>query len=72
MRGLSHRPALWSPGWLGPLGPDEVAGLAREPVDPEDLYSEAIALWDGSPHLGMGDRVLVFYTNFFLAEDILV
>jgi asparagine synthase (glutamine-hydrolysing) len=72
LRGLSHRPALWSPVWLGPLGPDEVAGLAREPVDPEDLYSEAIALWDGSPHLGMGDRVLEFYTNFYLAEDILV
>ncbi len=72
LRGLTHRPALWGPMWLGPLGPAELAELGQEPVDLEDLYSEAIALWDGSPHLGLGDRILEFYTNFYLVEDILV
>ena len=72
LRGLAHRPALWNPVWLGPLGPLEIAALVQEPIDPEELYAEAIALWDASPHLGFGDRMLEFYTNFYLAEDILV
>ncbi len=72
LRGLILRPALWPAVWLGPLGPRELADLVDEPVDLEDLYSEAIALWDANPHLEMGDRFLEFYTNFYLAEDILV
>lgn len=71
LRGLSYRPALWSPMWLGPCSPDEITDLSHDRVDPEELYSEAIALWDASPHLAIGDRILEFYMNFYLAEDIL-
>jgi asparagine synthase (glutamine-hydrolysing) len=72
LKGLEARPALWNPLWLAPLQPADIAELTGAPVDPEDLFSEAIAAWDHaqSPHLV--DRVLEFYTRFYLPDDILV
>ena len=72
LKGLGSRPALWNPLWLAPLQPDEIADLVGMPVNPEDLYSEAIEAWDRarSPHLV--DRVLEFYTRFYLTDGILV
>ena len=71
LRGLDHRPALWCPVWMGPLAPAEVGELMREPIDPEELYSEAIDAWE---QCGPGDlvsHVLEFYTKFYLQDDIL-
>ena len=72
LRGLGLRPALWNPVWLGPASPSDIADLLSEPVDVEDLYSEAIAAWDNSASQGLVDRTLEFYTNFYLADDIMV
>ncbi|QDM23006.1 asparagine synthase (glutamine-hydrolyzing) [Tardiphaga sp. vice154] len=72
LRGLGLRPALWNPVWLGPASPSDIADLMSEPVDAEDLYSEAIAAWDNSASPGLVDRTLEFYTNFYLADDIMV
>ena len=72
LRGLSHRPALWNPVWLAPLQATDIADLIGAPIDIEALYSEAIDAWDHakSPHLI--DRVLEFYTRFYLTDGILV
>ncbi|MBM3512300.1 MAG: asparagine synthase (glutamine-hydrolyzing) [Alphaproteobacteria bacterium] len=72
LKGLAAPPALWNPLWLAPLQPDEISELMKTPVSAEDLYSEAIDAWDHakSPHLI--DRVLEFYTRFYLADGILV
>ncbi|MGY0714111.1 asparagine synthase (glutamine-hydrolyzing) [Azospirillum argentinense] len=72
LRGLGFRPALWNPLWLGAAGPGEIARLLDEPVDVEELYAEAIAAWDSSASTDPVDRTLEFYTNFYLADDILV
>lgn len=72
LRGLGLRPALWNPVWLGPASPADIADLLAEPVDVDDLYSEAIAAWDQSASTSHIDRTLEFYTNFYLADDILV
>ncbi len=72
LRGLGHPPKLWNPIWLGALDPRDVAALFQEPVDPELLYSEAIAEWDASASSSLVDRTLEFYTNLYLADDILV
>ena len=37
----------------------------------EDLYEEAIALWDGGRREAFVDRTLEFFTNFYLQDDIL-
>lgn len=72
LKGLKHSPALWNPLWLAPLQPDEIADLFATQISAEELYSEAITAWDAVPSLHLVDRVLDFYTRFYLTDDILV
>lgn len=72
LRGLSHPPRLWNPTWLGPLGPGEISALFAEPVDPEELYSEAIDVFESCPSKDMVDKTMEFYTRLYLQDDILV
>ncbi len=71
LRGLDYRPALWCPVWMAPLAPADLAELMNEPVDAEDLYSEAIEAWDRCGPGDLASHVLEFYTNFYLQDDIL-
>ena len=72
LRGLSHPPRLWCPVWMGPLDPRELADLFNEPLDVEDVYSEAIEQWDACRQPNLVDKVLQFYTKLYLQDDILV
>lgn len=71
LRGLSYAPALWCPVWSATLDPDELSSLFREPIDPEDLYSEAIEQWDACAAPNIVDKALQFYTKLYLQDDIL-
>jgi asparagine synthase (glutamine-hydrolysing) len=71
LRGLSHRPALWNPVWLGALAPEEFSACFENPLPTEILFEEAIEAWDKSPSRNNIDRTLEFYTNFYLPEMIL-
>jgi asparagine synthase (glutamine-hydrolysing) len=70
LTGLSYPPEMWNPVWLAPIEPAEMVELFEEPMHAEDLYDEAIALWNGGGSLG--DRTLEFYTNHYLPDDILM
>jgi asparagine synthase (glutamine-hydrolysing) len=70
LMGLSYPPEMWNPVWLAPIEPAAMAELFDEPLRAEDLYEEAIALWNGGTNLG--DRTLEFYTNYYLQDDILM
>lgn len=72
LRGLGHPPRLWNPTWLGPLDPAELAELFQEPVDPEEVYSEAIEVFETCPGADMVDKTMEFYTRLYLQDDILV
>ncbi|MDH3520287.1 MAG: asparagine synthase (glutamine-hydrolyzing) [Myxococcales bacterium] len=69
--GLSQRPALWNPIWMSPLAPRELAEFLAEPVDAEDVYSEAIAAWESCPADNSVDRTLQYFTRVYLQDDIL-
>jgi asparagine synthase (glutamine-hydrolysing) len=71
LRGLSYRPALWGPMWMSSLDEGELSRLFGEPVDLEDVFSEAIAHWDACPSKSDVDRLLVYYTKLYLQDDIL-
>ena len=71
LAGLSYPRPLWNPVWLAPLEPRELAELLSAPVDPEDLYSEAIEAWERSDGLSLADRTLQFFTRLYLQDDIL-
>jgi len=72
LRGLSYPKKLWLPIWMAPLGPSELAELFDEPCDLEDVFSEAITVWDNCNTPGSIDRALQFYTKLYLQDDILV
>src|SRR5690606_24532411 len=71
LRGLDRRSALWVPLWMAPLEPRDIAELLAEPVDEEELFSEAIALWEGCPQADVVDRTLQFFTRLYLADNML-
>jgi asparagine synthase (glutamine-hydrolysing) len=72
LNGLKQPPALWNPLWLAPLQPRDIRDLFASAVTPDELYSEVIAAWDQSASAHVVDRVLEFYTRFYLADQLLV
>jgi len=72
LRGLSYLPRLWLPVWTAPLDASELADLFSEPADLDDIFSEAIATWEGCAQPDVVDRTLQFFTKLYLQDDILV
>lgn len=71
LRGLSHPPHLWLPVWMSSLAPEEMDQLFGARVDLEDVFSEAIAAWEGCAQSDAVSRTLQFYTRLYLQDDIL-
>lgn len=72
LRGLSYDRPFWMPVWMAPLDQASLEDLFAEPVDMEELYSEAIAQWENCPQTDLVDKTLQFYTKLYLQDDILV
>jgi asparagine synthase (glutamine-hydrolysing) len=70
--GLSHPERLWNPVWMAPVEPDAMADLFHAPLAVEEVYSEAIGLWEEDPAKSLVDRTLEFFTNLYLPDDILM
>lgn len=71
LRGLSYPEKLWNPVWMSALSELELAELFQEPVDMEDVFSEAIELWETSQPAGLEEQTLQFFTRLYLESDIL-
>ena len=71
LRGLDHAPSLWCPVWMASVPPSELEACFGEPVDLEDIYSEAIAQWDSCRSGALVDRTMQFYAKLYLQDDIL-
>jgi len=74
--GLSHPQCYWNPVWMGPLAPEQYAEVFADPLPVEELFEEALEVWEAGPSQSsgdrsLGDRTLDFYTNFYLQEGIL-
>jgi len=70
--GLSHAASMWLPVWMAPLDPRHLGELFETPLRPEEVYSEAIALWERDARKAPVDRALEFFTQFYLQDDILM
>lgn len=71
LAGASYPQRFWNPVWMAPAQPALMNCLFLEPLPMEELYSEAIEIWDRSPALNIVDRTLEFFTNLYLQDDIL-
>lgn len=69
--GLSYSENLWNPVWMSLMNPDMIAEMISEPIHVEDLYSEALELWDRNPHATSLERSLEFFTTLYLQDNIL-
>jgi asparagine synthase (glutamine-hydrolysing) len=72
LRGLDHPAHLWLPVWMSPLSPSELEQLFAEPVDLDELFSEAIVAWDDTESADPVDRAIEFYLNLYMQDGILV
>lgn len=72
LRGLDHPARLRLPVWMAPLGHAELEELFHAPLPIDDVFSEAIATWDGCASADEVDRTTAFYVNLYLQDDILV
>jgi asparagine synthase (glutamine-hydrolysing) len=70
LTGLSWPREFWNPVWLSPADPQTIAEICDEPLRAEELYAEALDVWDASDG-SLVDKTLEFYTNFYLPDDIL-
>lgn len=71
LTGLSYPQSMWNPAWMSPVEPGLLKELFAQPLSAEEVYSEAIALWNRNPQLSVTDRALEFFTTFYLQDDIL-
>lgn len=71
LRGLSYPEKLWNPVWMSALDRPELEQLFQEPVDLEDVFSEAVELWDASQPAGLEEQTLQYFTRLYLENDIL-
>jgi asparagine synthase (glutamine-hydrolysing) len=72
LMGLSHAQNLWAPVWMAPLDPDLAPELFGGTAPVEELYDDAIAAWDGCASPDPVDRLMEYFTRFYLQDDILV
>jgi asparagine synthase (glutamine-hydrolysing) len=71
LMGLSYPQSMWAPAWMAPLEPDLHHELFTTPADAEQLYDQAIALWQSCASADPADRLMEFFTVFYLQDDIL-
>ena len=71
LRGLSYPKKLWNPMWMSPLDRPELEQLFQGPVDLDEIFSEALALWDACRGLSIEDQTLQYFTRLYLENDIL-
>ena len=71
MMGLSYPPRVRLPVWMSPLEPARMGDLFDAPMPIDELYSEAIEVWDKALARNPIDRTLEFFTNLYLQDNIL-
>ena len=57
--------------WMSPLDRPELEQLFQGPVDLDEIFSEALALWDACRGLSIEDQTLQYFTRLYLENDIL-
>jgi asparagine synthase (glutamine-hydrolysing) len=72
LRGLSYNKSYRLPVWMSPLEPSEIRELFMYPLSEEELYEDAVSIWETNDTLNDVDKALLFFTRLYLPNDILV
>jgi asparagine synthase (glutamine-hydrolysing) len=71
LAGLDYPRSMWNPVWMSAADPKLLKNLFEDALPAEDLYSEAIDVWEAGKGQSLVDQSLDFYTNFYLQDGIL-
>ena len=71
-RSLKKSKSLWNPLWHAPFVENDIADLFNQDVKTEELFSEVLKTWEENKKLNIIDQTLLFYTRFYLPENILM
>ena len=71
LRGLGVPAAYRLPVWMAGFDPATAGDLFDSPLPLDELFSEAIELWDQGRGLSVGDQALQYFTRLYLQNDIL-
>ena len=72
LKGLSYPSNLWNPIWMSHFSKNEIEELLMQKVNLEEIYSEAIEIWNTIDNKDEIDKSLEFYTKLYLTDNILV
>ena len=71
LMGMSYPECVRNPVWMAPMEPDLMGEVFDSPLSLEDLYEEAIQVWNSGESTLPVDRSLDFFSNIYLQDDIL-
>ena len=71
LKGIDYPIKLWNPTWLSPADPMQIKDLFTNSLTDEEIYSEAIELWNEKPHQSIQHKTLEFYSRLYLTDNIL-
>ncbi len=71
LQGLQLGPRLWNAGWLSPVNTSQLTDLGLGGFGPEEIYSEALEVWDSCAQGDLVGKTSQFYVNLYLQSDIL-
>jgi asparagine synthase (glutamine-hydrolysing) len=71
LMGMSYPERVRNPVWMAPLEPDLIGEVFDSPLSLEELYEEAIQVWNSGESTHPGDRSLDYFSNLYLQDDIL-
>lgn len=71
LAGLSYVPSFWNPVWMAPIEPSAMADYFEDPLSIEELYEEAISVWQHSQSPDLLSKTLEYFTTLYLQNDIL-
>ncbi len=71
VRGAARQPPLWIPTWMQGVDAAGLAEITGAPVDPEEVFSEAIEAWDGITSPDLVDKATGFFIRLYLQDSVL-
>ena len=72
LRGLDYPVSMRLPVWMSPLTPREIADVFEVPLSAEELYEDALTLWEKNRHYNTMQQSLMFFTHHYLSDNCLV
>ena len=69
--GLDYPQPMWLPVWMSALSQSDLKDLFHQPVEFEELFADAIKIWDDCQSPDPVDRALSFFTRMYLSHAIL-